>query len=89
MCTPPNLEKVELDYCCVKKDTKHFLRCLNHAVRKLKIYWNKWITPDESSIDILNDCYKLPPDLNFNPNKLTRAIGRDPKFNAINIIKDT
>ena len=39
------MEKVQLDYGA-KKDAKHFLRCFD-AVRKLKMYWNKWITAIE------------------------------------------
>ena len=31
----------------------------------------------------------LPTELKFNADNLTRAIGRDPKFNAIDIIKET
>ena len=86
MSTPPILEKVELDYS-VKKDTKHFLRCFD-AVRKLKMYWNKWITA-KCWIDIINKWYEMPPNLKFTADNLNRAVGRDAKFkNGINAIKD-
>ena len=48
---------------------KHFLRCFD-AVCKLNIYWNRWITA-KCWIDIINERYKMPPDLNFNADNLT------------------
>jgi hypothetical protein len=53
-------------------------------VRKIKQYWNKWITV-ECWIDIINERFEMPANLKFNAANLTRAISRDSKYHGIDI----
>ena len=85
MSTTLNQDSVKLD-SGVKKDMKHFIRCFD-AVRKLKQYWDKWLTA-ECWIDIINERFEMPANLKFTAENLTRAIGRDPKYSTIDVTKD-
>mgnify|MGYP000650717586 FL=1 len=85
MSTTPNRDCIKLD-SGVKKGSQHYLRCFD-AVRKLKQYWNKWLTA-ECWIDIINERYDMPANLKFNATNLNRAMGRDQKYKGIEVTKD-
>jgi hypothetical protein len=61
-----------------ERNSKLFLECFD-AVRKLRQYWNKWIV-DDCWIDIINERFDIPTQLQFAAADLNRAIGRDKRL---------
>ena len=80
-------QKKELIDSGVKKDAKHFLRCFDAARKKLKQRWNKWLTAKRWTDNVSERC-KVPPDLKFDVDNLTKAVARHPKFNGVDATKD-
>jgi hypothetical protein len=61
-----------------ERNSKLFLECFD-AVRKLRQCWNKWIV-DDCWIDIVNERFDIPTQLQFAAADLNRAIGRDKRL---------